>query len=205
MSFAMVTSKSLSLFGAMGGWRTVIEAVVSRALFFVVYLLTDDVLVSAAVAVGGVLVLAVLRVRTDGKYWQAGVALGVVGFSALLAGTTGQGANFYLPDLVRAAAMGTAFLLSMLVRFPLIGIVVGVALGERLAWRKNRCQQQRYQLCTGVFVVKSAIILALLGPLYHAGNVAPLGVAATLLGAPATGLALYFCWRILRVHDERTG
>jgi hypothetical protein len=50
MSLSMLTRRSLSLFSAVGGWRTVAEGVVSRALFLVVYLLTGQVLASALVA-----------------------------------------------------------------------------------------------------------------------------------------------------------
>jgi hypothetical protein len=36
-------------------------------------------------------------------------------------------------------------------------------------------------------------------PLYLAGTVVPLGIAAMLLGgAPAAGVCVYLCWRILR-------
>ncbi|WP_279629229.1 hypothetical protein [Amycolatopsis thailandensis] len=42
----------------------------------------------------------------------------------------------------------------------------------------------------------------MLVPLYLAEAVVPLGIVATLLGgAPAAGVCVYLCWRILR---ERT-
>ncbi|WP_245191901.1 hypothetical protein [Amycolatopsis azurea] len=40
MGLDMLTRKSLSLFSAVGGWRTVAEGVASRALFLVAYLAT---------------------------------------------------------------------------------------------------------------------------------------------------------------------
>lgn len=199
MSLSLLKQKSLSLFAAVGGWRTVAEGVASRVVFLITYLLTGHVLTSALIAVGGVLVLAVVRVCTDRKYWAAVVGLSMVGLSAALAGSTGHAVDFYLPAVLIQAAQGTVFLVSMLVRWPVVGLVMGVARGERLGWRRDPVLRWRYQLCTATFVVKCGIATAVQVPLYLAGQVLPLGVAATLLGgAPAAGICLYLSWRILR-------
>lgn len=199
MSLSMVTQKSLSLFSAVGGWRTVAEGVASRALFLVAYLLTGQVLTSGLIAVGGVFVFAVVRLCTARKVWQPAIGLIVVGVSALLAGSTGQAADFYLTAVLLQAGGCVLFLVSMLVGWPVIGLVMGTLRGERLAWRQNRQQRRRYYVCTAVFLAKFAIATAVLMPLYLAGSVVPLGIAATLLGgAPAAGICIYLCWRILR-------
>lgn len=125
MSLSLLTQKSLSLFGAVGGRRTVIEGVVSRVLFLVTYLLTGRVPVAVLVAVGGVLVLAVVRLCTGGKVWQPAIGVIVVGVSALLAGSTGEPVDFYLTVVLLQAGSGVLFLASMLVRWPVIGLVMG--------------------------------------------------------------------------------
>jgi hypothetical protein len=199
MSLSMLTQKSLSLFSAVGGWRTVAESVVSRALFLIAYLLTGQVLTSALVAVGGVFVFVVLRLCTARKVWQPVIGLLVVGVSALLAGSTGHAVDFYLTAVLLQAGGGVLFLVSILVRWPVIGLVMGTVRGDRLAWRHDHRQRRRYYLCTAVFLAKFAIATAVLVPLYLAGTVIPLGIAATLLGgAPAAGVCVYLCWRILR-------
>jgi hypothetical protein len=55
-----------------------------------------------------------------------------------------------------------------------------------------------YTLCTLVFLAKFWLATAVLVPLYLAGDVAPLGIASTLLGAPAMAACTYLSWRILR-------
>ncbi|MFJ8916852.1 DUF3159 domain-containing protein [Amycolatopsis sp. NPDC102389] len=203
MSIGMLTRKSLSLFSAMGGWRTVAEGVASRVLFLVAYLATGDVLTSALITVGGVAVLAVVRLFTDRKVWQPAIGVVVVGVSAMLAGNTGQAADFYLTTVFVQAGATALFLVSIVVRRPVIGLVMGTVRGDRLAWRRDRRQRRRYYLCTAIFLAKFAIATAALVPLYLAGTVIPLGIAATLLGgAPAAGVCLYLCWRILR-EDPR--
>jgi Protein of unknown function (DUF3159) len=200
MSFSVLTRKTLSLFAAVGGWRTVAEGVASRMLFLVTYLLTGHVWVSALVAVGGVLVFAVVRVCTDRKYWQAAAGLVIVGVSALLAASTGQAVDFYFPTLALTMSAGAVFLVSIVVRWPVVGLVLGAARGERSAWRRDRAQRRLYQVCTAVFLLKFVIGTTVMMPLYLTGQVAALGIASTLLGAPAMGVCAYVCWRILRTR-----
>ncbi|WP_406638753.1 DUF3159 domain-containing protein [Amycolatopsis sp. WGS_07] len=201
MSFSVLTEKSLSLFAAMGGWRTVAEGVASRVLFLITYLATDQVSTSALVAVGGVVVFAVIRVFTDRKYWQPAIGLAIFGVSALLAGSTGNAVDFYLPAVLTQAVGGAVFLLSILVRWPVLGLVLGAARGERFSWRRDPSQRRRYQLCTAIFLAKYVLATAALLPLYLTERVTPLGIAATLLGgAPAMGVCAYLCWRVLRAQ-----
>lgn len=196
---SILTQQSLSLFAAVGGWRTVAEAVAARALFLVAYLLTGEVPTSALIAVGGALGFGVVRLCTDRKVWQPALGLIVVGASALLAGSTGNAVDFYLVAVFWQAGGGAVFLISMLVRWPVIGLVMGTVRGEGRAWRRDRRQRRRYDVCTAIFLAKFAAATAVLLPLYLAGAVIPLGIAATLLGgAPAMGACVYLCWRVLR-------
>jgi hypothetical protein len=200
MRTVALTQKSQSLFAAIGGWRTVAELFASRVLFLISYLVTGEVLFSALVAVGGVVVFAVFRVWADRKYWQASGGLVMVGISALLAGSTGQGVDFYLPDIVRSVAVAVVMLVSMLVRWPLIGLLLGVARREGTGWRRDRVLRRRYQACTAVFLAKYIIAPLVMTPFYLAGQVVPLGITAALMGTPAVAVCVYFCWRILRTR-----
>jgi uncharacterized membrane protein len=199
-----LTQRSQSLFAAMGGWRTVAEIFASRVLFLIAYLLTRQVLLSALVAVGGVVVFAVFRIFADRKYWQAAGGLVVVGISAALAGATGEGVNFYLPDIVRNVGAAATLLVSMVVRWPAIGLLIGFARGEKVSWRRDPVKRRQYQLCTAVFLVKFCFAPLVMTPLYLAGQVVALGIAATLVGTPAIAIAVYFCWRILRTETRST-
>jgi uncharacterized membrane protein len=197
----LLTARSLSLFAAMGGWRTVAEALVSQVVFLVVYQLTGQVSTSALVAFGAVLVFAVVRVGTDRAWWQAGASLAMVGISALLAGSTGHGVDFYLSGVVLTVGGGLVVLVSMLVRWPVVGLVVGAARGERFGWRREPAVRRRYQLCTAVFLAKFVVAAAVELPLYLNGQVLGLGLASTVLDTPALGCCVYLCWRFLRQHQ----
>jgi hypothetical protein len=201
MKALALTQRSGSLFAALGGWRTVGEIFASRVVFLIAYVLTGAVVFSALTAVGAVVVFAVARVWADRKYWQASAALFMVGISALLAGSTGQGINFYLSDIVRNVGAAVVLSISMLLGWPLIGVIIGVARGERLSWRRDRVRRRRYQACTGVFLVKYCLAPLIMMPFYLAGQVVALGIAAALLGTPGAAVCAYFCWRILRTDE----
>jgi uncharacterized membrane protein len=192
MNFGLLTQKSLHLFAAVGGWRTVAEVIASRVVYLVAFLVTGDVGTSALIAVGAVLVFAVVRVCTDRKWWQAAGGLLMVGICASLASGTGQSVAFYLPSVLLPAGAGVVFLVSLLVRRPVIGLVLGASRDDR-----------RYQLCTVVFLAKFVINVAVLVPLYVSGQVVALGVASTLFGMPALAACGYLCWRILRTEREQ--
>jgi hypothetical protein len=61
---------------------------------------------------------------------------------------------------------------------------------------------RRYQACMMVFLVRYGIATAVMVPLYLAGKVVALGIASTLLGAPAMGVCVYLCWRMLRAEAD---
>ncbi|GAA4523143.1 hypothetical protein GCM10023192_00270 [Amycolatopsis samaneae] len=199
----MLTRNSPRLFAAVGGWYTVAEVIASRVVYLLAYLVTGRVVVSALIAVGAVLVFAVVRVRTDRNWWQAAGALLMVGVCATLAGSSGRGADFYLPNVLFTAGGGLVLLVSMLVRWPVAGVLIGR--GARAGWRRDPVRRRRYQLCTAVFLAKAALSLAILVPLYLAGSVVPLGIICTLGGLPALSVCGYFCWRILRDERALTG
>jgi hypothetical protein len=202
----LLTGKSLSLVDALGGWRTFAEAVASRVLFLIIYLFTGQVLTSALVAVGSVLVFTVIQLRNQAKkWWQAAIPLAIVGLSALLAGGTGNAMDFYLQDILPELIIGLLFLVSMLIRLPVIGLVIGGARGERFAWRRDRAQRRLYQRCTAVFLAKFAIAAVVMVSLYLAGSVLGLGVASTVLTTPALAGCIYLCWRMLRAEQAASG
>ena len=200
MSRSLLTQRSLPLLTAVGGWRTVAEGVLARALYLVAYLVSGRIVISALIALAAVCVFAVVRACTDRKYWQAAAGLILVGVSAVLAGSTGHAADCYLPAVVLQLVAGSVFLLSLLLRWPVIGLVVETARGGRFGWRRDPARRRRYRLCTAAFLAKFGIASLLLVPLYAAGQVTALGIASTLLAAPANGLCVYLCWRILRGH-----
>jgi hypothetical protein len=187
-----------SLIEAFGGVRGMVEMTVPGLVFVVLYTITKNVSVStwSAVAVTGLLVVWRLLRRETIKHAFGGV-LGV-GIGAFIALQSGKPQDFYLPSMIYGLALMVVYAVSAVVRWPLIGVMLGPVLGENMTWRKqNPGRLAAYTKATWVWVALFALRAAILFPLYWAGQVTWLGVAKIGLGVPPWLVAIYLSWLIL--------
>lgn len=199
----LLTSRELSLPAVLGGWRGIGDMASPHLLFLVVYTASSGALAVAAwSALAVAALLAAVRLMLRQPFWQAIAGFAGVGVSALIAIQSGHGADFYLPHLLRGAVVGAAFLISIALRWPLIGVVVGPAIGQRLSWRRDRAMLRAYQWCTALWAVAIVARLAVQIPLYLVGDVVALGIVHILLGLPLFAGVVVGCWRILRHVDD---
>lgn len=158
-----------------------------------------------ALAVGLVFALARLARRETPRHALTGL-IGIA-FAAFVAARSGKAENFFLPGLLANAAYATALLVSVAIRRPLIGYVVGQLDGEGTAWREDPLRVRAFMraslLWTALFVLRLAVQL----PLYLAGAVGALGVARTAMGIPLFALGLWLTYRLVRPPsaDDATG
>ncbi|MEA2130305.1 MAG: hypothetical protein QOJ85_3196 [Solirubrobacteraceae bacterium] len=188
-----------SLAEAIGGPLGMAETSLPAVAFVVAYTASgSDTNTAAAVAVGLALVLAVARlVRRESPQHALSGLIGV-GFAAFIATRSGKAENFFLPGLLANAAYASAFLISLAVRRPLVGIIVTKLDGEDGRWREDPRRMRAFARATwmwaGLFLLRLLIQL----PLYLAGAVVALGVARTALGLPVFGLGLWLTWLLVR-------
>jgi hypothetical protein len=155
-----------------------------------------------AVAIAAVLATARLARRETPRHALSGL-IGVA-FGAWIATHTGKAENFYLPGLLFNIAYGSAFLVSIALRRPLVGYIVGQLDGEGTAWRDDPERVAVFTraswLWAGLFAVRLAVQL----PLYLAGAVVALGIARTALGLPLFALGLWITYKLVRppVSDD---
>ena len=57
-----------------------------------------------------------------------------VAISAFVATRTGRAENYFLPGFLQNLGYGLAFLISILVRWPLLGVAMGYLTGEGTSW-----------------------------------------------------------------------
>lgn len=193
------------LLGAMGGIRGLIEAVLPGLVFLVTYSLTRD-LVPALVApvVIGVL-FAVARLVQKQTVTQAIGGLVGIAVSAVLALLTGKAEDFYVPGFWTNAVYAVALLVSVAIKWPLVGLAVGFLTGDGLAWRADPLKRRMLTLLTlcwaGLFVARLVVQL----PLYFAGNVEALGATRLLMGIPLYAPLLVVSWLMVRSVYRRAG
>lgn len=194
-----VEAEKALLAKAIGGWRGLFDSGLPAAIFVVVYLVNGSLLmpaVWAAVASGAA--IAVWRLVRRESLQQVVAGFVGVGVSAFVASRTGRAEDFFLPGLLINLAYGSAFLLSILVRWPLIGVVVGALTGEGTAWRRDAALRRTYAAASWIWVAMFALRVAVQLPMYLAGWVGPLGVAKVLMGWPLFLAAAYLTYLVLR-------
>ncbi|MHA6763322.1 DUF3159 domain-containing protein [Streptacidiphilus sp. PAMC 29251] len=187
-----------SLIDAFGGVRGMVDMTVPGFVFVLLYTITKDLGVSTWSAVGITALLVVVRLaRRETLKHAFGGVLGVA-IGAFIALKSGKAENFYLPSMIYGVVLGLVYLVSVLVRWPLIGMMLGPILGENMTWRtQNPGRLAAYTKATWVWIALFALRAAILFPLYWANKVTWLGVAKIGLGVPPWLIAIYLSWLIL--------
>lgn len=196
---AQAGAAQFSLSESIGGVRGVLESVVPFTVFSVVYGFEKDLRTSIIAALVPAAVLSVWRLVAREPLTQAISGLVGIGIGAYVATRTGNATDFFLPNIIKNAGFAAVYAISALVRWPLIGVVVGPALGENFAWRRNGPRRRAYTVATWLWVAMFGIRLAVQIPLYLADRVTLLGTLnAFVLGLPLFGLTIWLSWIVLR-------
>jgi Protein of unknown function (DUF3159) len=188
----------------LGGRGGAVDATVPVIAFVALFTLADALAWTwpvawasgAALLVG--LLVAIVRL-VSGKQPRA-VLLGLLGVAvaAIVALSTGRAVDFFLVQIVSNAASALAWAVSIVVRWPLLGIVVGTALGQRGRWRRDPDLLRGYQRASWVWVGQYVLRLAVFLPLYFADAVIALGIARGLLTWPLVAVCVALSWPVLR-------
>ena len=195
----MTTSPRTQLEQAIGGWRGAIESGAPAIAFLLAYQFGSHSLslaIKAAAAVA--IVSAALRLVRRGSLQF--VVSGVIGVavSAWFVSRTGQAKDYFVPGLLTNVGWGMAYLVSVLARYPLIGVLVGALEGEPLKWIRDADRRRAASIATWCWVGLFGGRLLIELPLYFAGALNALGVAKLLLGWPPYVLVVWISYRLMR-------
>ena len=190
------------LLQSIGGWRGAVESAVPLLVFALVWSVTMDLKVSLIAAAGALGFLALLCVVQRQPTRFIGYAAIGLAISAIFALRSGKAEAAFLPGMIQNSAMLVGTTLSNLVRWPILGFVVGAADAEQFAedpvwWRKHPGIVKVAIRLGWVFVAMNTIRLAIMVPLYLAGRTAELALAKAALGWPLYLLALVVMGGIL--------
>ena len=137
----------------MGGWRGILESVLPSLVFVVVFTLTydpatqtGDLLLSLGLSVGLAAVFTLVRLVTKSPPSAAIGGLIATAGAAALALWTGRGQDNFVLGFITNARYGTAFLVSALIGWPLIGLAVGFLMGEGTRVARRQAQAPRVLL-----------------------------------------------------------
>jgi hypothetical protein len=188
-----------SIYDAVGGPLGIAESAAPAAAYVLTYTVSGQETTPAlivAVALG--VIFAVARIVRGQTVQFALAGLGGLALSAYVVSRTGKAEDFFLPGLLANAGYALAYLISIAVRWPLLGIIVASLRGGDMSWRKDPAQVRAYSRASWVWVALFSLRLAVQLPLYLASALTALGVARIAMGIPLFAVGIWLSWLILR-------
>ncbi len=209
---------------ALGGRRGMLEAAVPTIAFTALFVSTKNLQLAVAVSVATALALLVVRLvhRSTVQFvLNSMVGIGIGAFFAWRSARAGGDANeqalaYFLPGMIYNAGYALLMTLSNVVRWPVVGFMVGSVAGDPTEWHRD---PQVVRLCrnlTWMLAAPCVLRVAVQLPIYLAGKaaedagpmVAALAVSKIAMGWPLqiAGLA-GMAWLLARnrtpVEPER--
>lgn len=182
----------------IGGWRGVAESTLPLLTFIVAYTVTSELLLSLALSVGVAALFTLIRLLMKSPPVAALAGLIAAVAAASIPFFTGRAEDQFMIGFITNIAYGSAFLISALVRWPLIGLIVGFLTEERLAWRQDARKRRVFFWLSigwaGLFFARLAAQL----PFYFASDVTTLGTVKLVMGIPLFASMLALTWIIVR-------
>ena len=194
---ALIASPDTPILDLVGGRRGILDAVGPSMLFLGVYLVTPDLVVATMSALALSVLLVVARRVAKQPVGPAVGGMILVSLSGLMALMGGDGGDVFLPDLIQTAVFSVILLLSIAVRRPLLGVLLGPVVSGR-TWRTDTTLLRGYDWATAVMAAAAAIRTLSKLPFYFADDVVALGISDLVTGVPLAIVTTYVQIRILR-------
>jgi hypothetical protein len=184
---------------ALGGKRGMLEGAIPTLGFTAMWISTHDLTLSLVIS--GALAVTAFAVRVVQRSSVQFVVNAMIGITiaAIFALRSGKAEDAFLPGLIYNAAYAALLTGSVLVRWPLVGFMIGSVTGRPTEWHGDR---YLVGLCSRLTLVLAApCILRVLVqfPLYQSGQAGWLGIAKISLGWPLQIAALaVMVWMLSR-------
>ena len=190
-----------SLATLLGGRKGAVDASLPPVVFVVGWLAGGSSIGwGAAAAIAVSVVVGAIRTVRGGKPRAVLISLAAVVVAALVALYTGRPEDFFLPQLLSNVASALVWAVSIVVRWPLLGAIVGLLLGQKTRWRSDSALLRAYSRASWVWVCQYLVRVVVIGVLWASGHVVALSVARVVLSWPlvvatiaVSGWVLYRC------------
>jgi hypothetical protein len=175
---------------SLGGPRGMVEAALPFIAFTLAWVIGRMLYPALGAAFAVALVLAVVRLVQRQSLRYVLTALFPTAIAAFVATRTGRAEDVFLPGILYNGGLALLSLLTVAVRYPLVGFMIGAALAEPTSWAQDRGLVRMTSKLTLVLAVPYVLRFAIQLPLFLAGEVVWLGVAKVVLGWPLLIAAL---------------
>ncbi len=188
----------IDVLSTVGGVRGILETVVPGFVFVLVYALTNELSWALLSSIGLGVVFMVLRLLNKSTLVQSASGLVGILICALVARTSGNARDYYVPGFLISGGYLLGLMISIFVKWPLIGLLFGFIRNEGVAWRQQPDRLRRYGIATWIICAVFALRLAVQLPMYFTDQVVSLGIARALMGVPLYAAGLWFAWLVSR-------
>lgn len=188
----------------LGGRGQALDASVPSVAFVGAWLAADALSWTQPVLAGGIAAvvvaagIAVWRHRRGERPRAVAVGLLLAVGAALLALYTGRAQDFFLPRIVANAGSLAAWLVSIAIRWPLLGVVVGALTGHPRRWRGDPDLVRGYCRASWVWAGQYAVRVLVFTSLWAADRVVALGIAQVVLTWPLVVACVAASWPLVR-------
>ncbi|WP_433803506.1 DUF3159 domain-containing protein [Actinomycetospora sp. CA-084318] len=192
-----------TLLEQMGGVAGVITSAVPVVVFVLVQAVFKNLVASIVAAVASAVAVAVWRLVRGEKVQPALSGLFGVAVCALIAWRTGEAKGFFLLGIWTSLIYGGVFLVSVLARRPLVGVLWHLVNGDGQGWRRSPALLRAYDLATLAWVVVFGARFVVQRWLYDSAYAETwLGWVRLAMGVPLALLAAAVTvWAIRRATD----
>lgn len=187
---------------ALGGVRGVVEAAVPTIAFTGTYVFAHQLRLSLIIAGAAAVLELVLRVvQRSSPQFVLNAVFGTA-IAAFFALRSGKAQDAFVPGMLYTAGVTALMLVSVVVRWPFVGFMVGATNPEDpLAWRRNPAIVRLAGRLSLILLLPGVLKLSVQIPLYLSGQVFWLGVSKIALGWPAyLGALAIGIYLLLRGH-----
>jgi hypothetical protein len=194
----------VSILDQLGGVSGMVASTIPVVVFVGVNAISS--LTPAVIAAVGVaLAIAVWRLVRHEPLQPAVSGLLGVGVGAFVAYRTGAAKGYFLVGIWYSALLCAVFLISVLARWPLAGVIWHGINGEGQTWRSHRGLMRAYSLATLLWAAVFGGRFVVQHWLYNSDQTGWLAVTKILMGLPLAGLALLgTLWAVRRASHTTT-
>ena len=203
-----LVGEEFSFADAIGGVRGLVESTLPGLVFVVVYVVTHALTPSLLASLGAALVAVALRLVQRTPVTQAFSGVLGVGIGVVWAWQTGEASNYFAWGLWVNVAWFLAALVSIVVRWPAVGVIVSFLRSEGMTWRTDPDlvhERRRFVWATWLWVGVFGARLAVQVPLWQRGDdaIGWLGTAKLVMGVPLFALGLWVTWLLVASRAAR--
>ena len=182
----------------LGGPWGAIESMAPTVLFVLGYFASgNNLVVAVAVSLAVALALAVAKVVRGEKPVRVVTGLLGVAIAALFAAYQDDPLGFFQIRVLANILSALAFAISILIRRPLMGVIIGPLMGTGMRWRKDPDLLRAYSRVTWLWVILSLVRAAIQVPLIQTNQLAWLG-ATPFLFYGLVALTVAASWWVIR-------